>query len=202
MPPVMVHRGMLKRVYDWCIAAADKPYALWILFAVSFAESSFFPIPPDVMLAPMSLARPKRAWLYAGVCTIASVLGGVLGYAIGALLYDSVGQWLINVYGLSGKVETFRQSYAEWGSLIILLKGLTPIPYKLVTITSGFAGYNISLFILFSLITRGARFFIAAALFNRYGDWIRERIERHLALWVSVFAAVLVGGFVIALKLI
>ncbi len=198
----MVHRGMLKRIYNWCIDAADKPYALWILFAVSFAESSFFPIPPDVMLAPMSLARPKRAWLYAGVCTIASVLGGVLGYAIGALLYDSVGQWLINVYGLSGKVETFRQSYAEWGSLIILLKGLTPIPYKLVTITSGFAGYNISLFVLFSLITRGARFFIAAALFNRYGDWIRERIERHLTLWVTVFAAVLVGGFVIALKLI
>jgi membrane protein YqaA with SNARE-associated domain len=202
MPPVMVHRGMLKRIYDWCIDAADKPYALWILFAVSFAESSFFPVPPDVMLAPMSLARPKRAWLYAGVCTIASVLGGVLGYAIGALLYDSLGQWLISVYGLSGKVETFRQSYAEWGSLIILLKGLTPIPYKLVTITSGFAGYNISLFILFSLITRGARFFIAAALFNRYGDWIRERIERHLTLWVIVFAAVLVGGFVIAFKLI
>jgi membrane protein YqaA with SNARE-associated domain len=202
MPRVMVHRGMLKRIYDWCIAAADKPYALWILFAVSFAESSFFPVPPDVMLAPMSLARPKRAWLYAGVCTIASVLGGVLGYAIGALLYDSLGQWLISVYGLSGKVETFRQSYAEWGSLIILLKGLTPIPYKLVTITSGFAGYNFSLFILFSLITRGARFFIAAALFNRYGDWIRERIERHLTLWVIVFAAVLVGGFVIAFKLI
>jgi membrane protein YqaA with SNARE-associated domain len=202
MPPVMVHRGMLKRIYDWCIDAADKPYALWILFAVSFAESSFFPVPPDVMLAPMSLARPKRAWLYAGVCTIASVLGGVLGYAIGALLYDSLGQWLISVYGLSGKVETFRQSYAEWGALIILLKGLTPIPYKLVTITSGFAGYNISLFILFSLITRGARFFIAAALFNRYGDWIRERIERHLTLWVIVFAAVLVGGFVIAFKLI
>ena len=199
---MVVHARMLKRIYDWCIDAADKPYALWILFAVSFAESSFFPVPPDVMLAPMSLARPKRAWLYAGVCTIASVLGGVLGYAIGALLYDSLGQWLISVYGLSGKVETFRQSYAEWGSLIILLKGLTPIPYKLVTITSGFAGYNISLFILFSLITRGARFFIAAALFNRYGDWIRERIERHLTLWVIVFAAVLVGGFVIAFKLI
>jgi len=202
MPPVMVHRAMLKRIYDWCIDAADKPYALWILFAVSFAESSFFPVPPDVMLAPMSMARPKRAFLYAGVCTIASVLGGVLGYAIGALLYDSVGQWLIQVYGLSGKVDAFRQSYAEWGSLIILLKGLTPIPYKLVTITSGFAGYSISLFILFSLITRGARFFIAAALFNRYGDWIRERIERHLALWVIGFAAVLIGGFVIALKLI
>jgi membrane protein YqaA with SNARE-associated domain len=202
MPRVMVHRGMLKRIYDWCIAAADKPYALWILSAMSFAESSFFPIPPDVMLAPMSLARPKRAWLYAGVCTIASVLGGVLGYGIGALLYDSVGNWLITLYGLGDKVETFRSSYAEWGAVIILLKGLTPIPYKLVTITSGFAGYNIWLFILFSIITRGGRFFIAAALFNRYGDWIRERIERHLALWVIGFAAVLVGGFVIAFKLI
>jgi len=202
MPSVVVHRGMLKRVYDWCIASADKPYALWILAAVSFAESSFFPIPPDVMLAPMSLARPKRAWVYAGVCTVASVLGGVLGYGIGALLYDSVGQWLIEFYHLGDKVETFRASYAEWGALIILGKGLTPIPYKLVTITSGFAGYNIWLFILFSIITRGGRFFIAAVLFNRYGDWIRERIERHLALSVIVFAAVLVGGFVIAFKLI
>jgi len=202
MPSVVVHRGMLKRIYDWCIASADKPYALWILAAVSFAESSFFPIPPDVMLAPMSLARPKRAWVYAGVCTVASVLGGVLGYGIGALLYDSVGQWLIEFYHLGDKVETFRASYAEWGALIILGKGLTPIPYKLVTITSGFAGYNIWLFILFSIITRGGRFFIAAVLFNRYGDWIRERIERHLALSVIIFAAVLVGGFVIAFKLI
>src|SRR5579862_5622972 len=198
----MVHRGMLKRIYDWCIAAADKPYALWILFAVSFAESSFFPLPPDVMLAPMSLARPKRAWLYAGVCTIASVLGGVLGYAIGALLYDSVGQWLINVYGLSGKVETFRQSYAEWGSLIILLKGLTPIPYKLVTITSGFAGYNIWLFILCSIIARGGRFFIVAIVLNRYGDFIRAEIEKRLGLWLTAFLLLLAAGFVIAVKLI
>jgi membrane protein YqaA with SNARE-associated domain len=134
---MMVHAAMLKRIYNWCLDAADKPYALWILAAVAFAESSFFPIPPDIMLLPMSLARPKRAWWFATICTIASVAGGVVGYAIGALLYDSVGQWLINVYGLSGKVEAFRQSYAEWGAVIILLKGLTPIPYKLVTITSG-----------------------------------------------------------------
>jgi membrane protein YqaA with SNARE-associated domain len=150
----MVHARMLKRIYDWCIDAADKPYALWILAAVSFAESSFFPIPPDIMLLPMSLARPKRAWWFAAVCTIASVAGGVVGYAIGALLYDSLGQWLINLYGLSGKVEAFRQSYAEWGAVIILLKGLTPIPYKLVTITSGFAGYNLWLFILCSIVAR------------------------------------------------
>jgi membrane protein YqaA with SNARE-associated domain len=198
----MLDRAMLKRIYDWCIDTAHKPHALWILAAVSFAESSFFPVPPDVMLIPMSLAQPKRAWLFAGVCTIASVLGGLLGYAIGALLYDSVGQWVIHLYGLGDKVDAFRASYAEWGALIILGKGLTPIPYKLVTITSGFAGYNLGLFLLFSIIARGLRFFIVAILFNRYGEWIRVRLERHLGLWVALGAAVLVAGFVIAIKLI
>ena len=193
---------MLRRIYDWCVDAADKPYAVWILGGVAFAESSFFPVPPDIMLLPMSLAQPKRAWLYASVCTVASVLGGVLGYAIGALLYDSVGHWLINLYGLGDKVEAFRASYAEWGALIILLKGLTPIPYKLVTITSGFAGYNIWLFILFSIITRGGRFFTAAIVLNRYGEWIRVRIERHLALSVAILAIVLVAGFIVAFRLI
>ncbi|MCK1738868.1 DedA family protein [Bradyrhizobium sp. 138] len=200
---MVLHRGaMLKRIYDWCIDAAHKPYALWIMGVVSFAESSFFPVPPDVMLIPMSLARPQRAWVYAMVCTVTSVLGGIVGYAIGALLFDSVGQWLIQVYGLGGKVEAFRASYAEWGAIIILLKGLTPIPYKLVTITSGFAGYNIILFILCSIVARGGRFFVVAILLNRYGDWIRVRIERHLALVVGVGAALLVLGFVVAIKLI
>ena len=200
---MVLHRGaMLKRIYDWCIDAAHKPYALWIMGIVSFAESSFFPVPPDVMLIPMSLARPQRAWLYAAVCTVTSVLGGVVGYAIGALLFDSVGQWLIQVYGLADKVDAFRASYAEWGAVIILLKGLTPIPYKLVTITSGFAGYNILLFILCSIVARGGRFFVVAILLNRYGDWIRVRIERHLGLWVALGAIVLVLGFVIAIKLI
>jgi membrane protein YqaA with SNARE-associated domain len=198
----MVHRGMLRRIYDWCIAAADKPYALWILGAMAFAESSFFPIPPDIMLLPMSLARPARAWLFAALCTIASVAGGVLGYAIGALLYDSVGQWLINLYHLGDKVEAFRASYAAWGSVIILLKGLTPIPYKLVTITSGFAGYNIWLFILCSIIARGGRFFIVAVVLNRYGDVIRAEIEKRLGLWLAAFVLLLVGRLVVAVKLI
>jgi membrane protein YqaA with SNARE-associated domain len=170
--------------------------------AVAFAESSFFPVPPDVMLIPMSLARPQRAWVYAAICTATSVLGGLLGYAIGALLFDSVGHWLIEVYGLGGKVDAFRASYAEWGAVIILLKGLTPIPYKLVTITSGFAGYNIGLFILCSIVARGGRFFIVAILLNRYGDWIRVKIEKHLGLVVAIGAAVLVLGFVVAVKLI
>jgi membrane protein YqaA with SNARE-associated domain len=194
--------AMIKRIYDWCVAAADKPYALWILAAVSFAESSFFPVPPDVMLAPMSLAQPKRAWVFAGVCTIASVIGGLLGYAIGALLYDSVGHWLIQVYHLGSGVESFREGYARWGALVILLKGLTPIPYELVTITSGFAGYNIWLFVLLSIITRGARFYIEAIVLNRWGDAIRHRIERHLTLFVVLFLVVLVAGFVVAIKLL
>jgi membrane protein YqaA with SNARE-associated domain len=192
---------MLRRIYDWCIAAADKPYALWLMGAVSFAESSFFPVPPDVMLIPMSLARPQRAWLYALVCTVTSVAGGVVGYAIGALLYDSVGQWLIQLYGYGDKVEAFRASYAEYGAWIILLKGLTPIPYKIVTITSGFADYNIWLFVLFSVIARGGRFFIVAILLNRYGTWIRKTIEKRLGLWVALGTGVLVLGFIVAFRL-
>jgi membrane protein YqaA with SNARE-associated domain len=193
---------MLRKVYDWCIAAAYKPYALWLMGLVSFVESSFFPIPPDTMLIPMSLARPDKAWSYATVCTITSVAGGVLGYAIGAYLYDTVGHWLIALYGYGDKVEAFREAYARWGTVIILLKGLTPIPYKIVTITSGFAGYNIWLFIILSIITRGARFYIEAIVLNRWGDWIRERIERHLTLFVILFLVVLVLGFVVAIKTI
>jgi membrane protein YqaA with SNARE-associated domain len=199
---MVVHRAMLRRIYDWCIDAAHKPYALWILGAVAFAESSFFPVPPDVMLIPMALARPQRAWIYASVCTIASVLGGLLGYAIGALLYDSVGHWLIELYHLGDKVETFRESYARWGAVIILVKGLTPIPYKLVTITSGFAGYNIWLFVLCSIVARAGRFFFEAILLNRYGEWIRSRIEKHLGLWVTLGAIVLVLGFIVAVRML
>src|SRR3978361_72636 len=193
---------MLKRIYDWCLGAADKPYALWILAAGAFAESSFFPVPPDIMLLPMSLARPKRAWWFATVCTVASVAGGVLGYAIGALLYASLVHWLITLYGLTDKVETFRASYAEWGAMIILVKGLTPIPYKLVTITSGFAGYNIWLFILCSIVARGGRFFVVAVLLNRYGEAIRAELEKRLGLWVGIGTVVLVLGFYIAYRLI
>ena len=188
---------MLRRLYDWCIAAADKPYAIWILGIVSFAESSFFPVPPDAMLIPMGLAQPKKAWRFALVCTIASVLGGILGYAIGALLYDSIGGWIIKLYGYGDKVEAFRTAYAQYGSWIILIKGFTPIPYKLVTITSGFAAYSLPLFILFSAITRGARFFLLAFLINRYGPAAREIIEKRLGFYVTIALVALVLGFVV-----
>jgi membrane protein YqaA with SNARE-associated domain len=163
---------------------------------VSFAESSFFPVPPDVMLVPMCLAKPERAWYYATICTVTSVLGGVAGYLIGALLYDSLGAWLFQVYGLTEGAETFRASYAEYGHWIILLKGLTPIPYKLVTITSGFASYDLLWFVVLSVLTRGARFFALAALLGRFGPFIRDILDRHFNAAVALFAAALIGGFV------
>ena len=191
---------MLRRLYDWCIDTAGKPHAAWVLALVSFCESSFFPIIPDVMLIPMALARPDRAWRFAAICTVGSVAGGVVGYFIGAVLYDTVGQWLIHLYGYGGKVEAFRAAYAQYGSLIILLKGLTPIPYKIVTITSGFAGYNLGLFIVFSFITRGARFFIEAFLLNRYGERARGIIEKRLGLWTGLAALAIVVGFIVVVR--
>jgi membrane protein YqaA with SNARE-associated domain len=193
---------MLRRIYDWCLQAAHKPYAAWIMGGISFAESSFFPIPPDTMLIPMSLARPEKAWSYAFLCTWTSVLGGLLGYLIGGLLYDSVGQWLIQLYGYGDKVQAFRDAYAQYGVWIILLKGLTPIPYKVVTLTAGFAGYNFLLFVVLSVITRGARFFFVAFLLNRYGPQAREIIEKRLGFWVLVSVVVIVVGFVVVTRLV
>ncbi|GJE54020.1 MULTISPECIES: YqaA family protein [Methylobacterium] len=187
---------MIRRLYEWILALAAKPSAPWALAAVAFAESSFFPVPPDAMLVPMAVSRPEKVWFYAAIATVASVLGGILGYAIGALLFDSVGQWLFNLYGLADKAETFQASYAKYGHWVILLKGLTPIPYKLVTITSGFAHYDLFWFVLLSAITRGARFFILAGLLGRYGVSIRAVLDRHLNVAVALFAAVVILGFV------
>lgn len=186
---------MLRRLYDWTLALAARPSAPWALGAVSFAESSFFPVPPDAMLVPMVLARPDKAMFYALVCTLSSVAGGLLGYAIGAFLYNSLGVWLFRIYGLSEGGEAFRAGYAHYGHWIILLKGLTPIPYKLVTITSGFAGYDLFWFTLLSLVTRGARFFVLAALLRRYGATIKDVLDRHLNVAAAGLAATIVGGF-------
>jgi membrane protein YqaA with SNARE-associated domain len=187
---------MLRSLYTWCIDAAGKPHAAWILVAVSFVESSFFPVPPDIMLIPMTLARPDRAWRYAVLCTLGSVAGGMLGYLIGALLYDSIGQWIVRLWGYGDKIEAVRQAFADYGAWIILGKGVTPIPYKIVTIASGFAGYNFGLFVALSFLTRGARFFAEAFLLKRYGPRARVMIEKRLGFWVTVSALVLVAGIV------
>ena len=187
---------MLRRLYDWTLSLAARPSAPYALAAVSFAESSFFPVPPDVMLVPMMLARPDKAWSYALICTIASVLGGILGYFIGLGLYDSVGAWLFQLYGLGEGAETFRHAYADYGHWVILLKGLTPIPYKLVTITSGFAGYHLGWFIALSILTRGARFFLVALLMSQFGPHIKSIIDNNFNLVAGLGIVALVGGFV------
>jgi membrane protein YqaA with SNARE-associated domain len=180
------------------MAFAGHRHAVWALAIISFTESSFFPIPPDVLLIPMVLANRRRAWEYAAICTLASVLGGIAGYAIGALLYDTVGAWVIDLYGYGTQMEAFRQAYAEWGTWIILIKGLTPIPYKIVTITSGFAGYDLFWFIVLSAITRAGRFFLVGWLLHRYGEPVRGFIEKRLELVTAAVAVLFVGGFVVA----
>ncbi len=189
---------MFQRLYRWTLSLAESPKAVPSLAAISFAESSFFPIPPDVVLVPMSLAKPERAYYYAMVCTIASVLGGIVGYGIGYLLYETVGQWLMNLYGYAAKVDALRSFYAEWGWAFILVKGVTPIPYKLVTIVSGLLEYNFFLFVLLSMITRGARFFILAALLHRFGDQARAILDRYFAVFMVLILVFIVGGFWLA----
>jgi len=192
---------MLRKMYDWIVALSSRPSAPWALAAVAFAESSFFIIPPDVMLAPMALARPERAFRYAFICTLGSVAGGILGYAIGHLLFDSVGMWILDLYGYGSKVEIVKEAYAKWGAMLILLKGLTPIPFKLVTIVSGALDYNFPLFVILSFITRGARFFLLAGLLNRFGGPMRTFIENRLGLVVSGMVALFVLGLIVAAKL-
>lgn len=186
---------MLRRLYDWVMGLAASRHAPSALFAVSFAESSFFPVPPDVMLAPMVLARPDKAWRYAALCTLASVLGGCLGYAIGYYLQDAA-LWLMSLTGHAGGLAEFQCWYAEWGVWVILIKGLTPIPYKLVTIASGLAQFAFPVFIAASVVTRGARFFLVAAVVKKFGPAMLPVIERRLALFAGLAVALVVIGLV------
>ncbi len=188
---------MLRRLYDWVIGLAGSRHALPAMGVVAFAESSFFPIPPDVMLIPMVLANRTKAFRIALICTFCSVIGGLLGYAIGYYFFETAGAWLVKTYGLQAGLERFRQQYAEWGIWVILIKGLTPIPYKLVTIASGAAHFDLFTFVWASIVTRGARFFIVAALLWKYGEPIRAFIEKRLTLVTWLFLIVLIGGFVV-----
>ncbi len=187
---------MLKRLYDWMMRQASGPHAERALALIAFLESSIFPVPPDAMIVPMVLAKPQNAWRTALVATAGSVVGGLVGYLIGYALLETAGEWIIRLYGLQDKVAQFRTAYDHWGLWIILIKGLTPIPYKLVTIASGMAHFNLGVFILASIVTRGARFFLVAALLRLYGPAIRDFIEARLTLVTSAFAALIVLGFV------
>ena len=188
---------MIYRLYSRTLAVAAHRHAMAAMALISFAESSFLPLPPDILLVPMTLAQPRRAWLIAAVCTITSVTGGYVGYAIGYFLFDAIGLPVLEFYHMMDKYEAFKAAFAEWGAWIIVIKGLTPIPFKLVTIASGAAQFDLVTFTLASLVSRSLRFFLLAALLWRFGEPIRYFIERRLMLVTSMIAAALVGGFVI-----
>jgi membrane protein YqaA with SNARE-associated domain len=190
---------MLRKLYARVMALAASPNAGWWLAMIAFAEASFFPIPPDVMLMPMALAKPRSAWRFAAICTAASVAGGALGYLIGFAVFDQIARPILNVYGYGAAYAAFQAKFQEYGLWIILVKGLTPIPYKIVTIAAGAAKFDFSLFMMASVLTRGTRFFLVATLLHFFGDAVRDFIERRLTLVTSALAVGVVGGF-LALK--
>jgi membrane protein YqaA with SNARE-associated domain len=187
---------MIRGLYDWTMRLAATRYAMWALAFVSFVESSVFPIPPDILLIPMVLAAPHRAFVIAGICTLASVLGGVFGYWIGFALFEQVGQPVLEFYGKDAYFETFAARYNEWGAWAVLIAGVTPFPYKVITILSGATQLNPWVFVTASIIARGLRFFIVAALLWKIGPPVRDFIERRLGILFTLFMAALLGGFV------
>lgn len=186
---------MLQRLYQRVIGLAGSPRAGWWLALVAFAEASVFPIPPDALLIPMALAEPHRAWRLAGIATAASVAGGALGYLIGYALLDGLARPLIHFYGYDHAFAAFQALYRRWGLWVILVKGFTPIPYKIVTIASGAAAFSFPLFMAASLVTRGGRFFLIAFLLNRWGERVRDLIERRLGLVFALLLLGIIGGF-------
>lgn len=187
---------MLRPLYDWTLNLASHRHALWALAAISFVESSFFPIPPDILLIPMVLAAPTRAWKIALVCTVASVLGGMAGYGIGMFLFEGVGRPMLEFYGYGPKFEHFKATYNEWGAWAVFIAGVTPFPYKVITILSGVTALDPTVFTIASIGARGLRFFIVAALLWKFGPPIRTFIEARLGLVFTIFVVGLVGGFV------
>jgi len=187
----------MRRLYDWMMRLAAHRRVPPALAAITFAEASFFPIPPDIMLVPMVLANRRRAFVIAATATAASVLGGMLGYAIGYYAFETIGEWVVRTYGLQHAMESFRQEFERYGTWIILIKGLTPIPYKLVTIASGVAHFDLFTFVWASIATRGVRFFLEAALLWRFGAPIRNFIEKRLNLVTWAFLLAVVAGFVV-----
>jgi membrane protein YqaA with SNARE-associated domain len=188
---------MLRRLYDRTMELAAHRHAPWALAGVSFVESSVFPIPPDVMLIPMVLAERRKAWFYATVCTVASVLGGALGYFIGYFLFEALGEPILRLYGYEAAFEDFAKRYNEWGAWIVFFAGVTPFPYKVITIASGVTQLNFLVFMIASIAARGLRFFVVAALLYWFGPPIKDFIERYLGLLFTLFVVLLFGGFVL-----
>lgn len=192
---------MLKRLYHWTLAKAAHEKAPYWLAAISFIESSFFPIPPDAMLAPMCLARPHKAFQYALICTIASVLGALLGYAIGFFLFETIGRAILDFYGLADQFESFKTSFNEQGWVIVLLAGFTPLPFKVITIAAGATAMPLHILVAASIIARAARFFLVGALLWKFGQPMQDWIDKHFALATTLVGVLFVGGFA-ALKFV
>ncbi len=190
---------VLRKLYDWTMAQANTPRALVTLAFISFIESSIFPIPPDILLIPMILAAREKAWKIAAVCTVSSVLGGIAGYAIGMFLFDQLATPILSFYGYMEKFTVFQSQYNEWGAWIVFGAGVTPFPYKVITIASGMTGLNLAIFMVASVLARGLRFFLIAALLWKFGPPIRRLIEEHLGKLATAFFVLLLGSF-IALK--
>ncbi|MDD7909330.1 MULTISPECIES: YqaA family protein [Pseudovibrio] len=186
---------MIRRLYDWTLSLASGPRAPAALGTVSFVESSFFPIPPDLLLVPMVISQRSKAWWYAFICTVTSVLGGVAGYLIGALLFTQVAEPVLDFYGYLDKFQQFQGIFETWGWWFVFIAGLTPFPYKVITIASGAFALNLPIFIVASVVSRGLRFFVVAGLLYLFGPPIRTFIEKRLGLVFTVFVVVLVGGF-------
>lgn len=191
----MLPRAMLRALYDWTLRLAEKPYALWALAAVSFVESSVFPIPPDILLIPMVLARPDRAFRIAAVCTVASVLGGLAGYALGAFLLEEVGKPVLDFYGKLDQFAVMAARFNEYGAWAVLFAGVTPFPYKVITIFSGATTLDLLVFTVSSILARGLRFFVVAWLLWRFGAPIKAFIEQRLGLLFTLAMLLLIGGF-------
>ena len=186
--------NFLKRIYNWTLEKAQHKNAKWYLSLISFVESSFFPIPPDILLIPMALASKANAIFYAFICTLSSVLGGILGYAIGYFFYNSVGIYIVDFYHLENSFNIFESYYKEFGILIVLGAGITPFPYKFITIASGVFGLNIFLFIIVSIIGRGLRFYLIAILLYFFGEKIKLIIDKYFNILTIVFFILLVGS--------
>ena len=189
--------NLLRKLYDWMLEKSKDPKAPWFLAIISFSESSFFPIPPDIILIPMVLANKIKAWSYASICTVSSVLGGVLGYFIGFFFYNSIGVMIVQYYSLENLFSSFESSYNEYGILIVFGAGFTPFPFKFITIASGLFGLNLPLFIGVSFFARGLRFFLVASLLKLFGSFIKNLIDRYFNIFATLFFLLLIGSFIL-----
>ncbi len=185
---------MLRPLYNRILQLSARKDAVWWMAAVSFAESSFFPLPPDVMLVPMCLSEPKKLWRYTNICALASLIGGMFGYAVGYYLFESIGRLIIDFYNAQDSFQRFQDMFAEFGPWFLILKGVTPIPYKLLTITAGFAHLDLTVFVLCSIVARFSRFYMIAILLHFYGPQVRDIIEKRLMLVTTVLLVIVIGG--------